>query len=335
MSAKIPTYLQLTHPQADPRLASLLPSDIARRCHALPIAADGKRITVAMAHPDDPAARQAVVDSLGPETCVVQANPQEMERMLNELWPSNAEPALHFMSWSPTEAIAAEVEPYAQSFARLLDAQLTSRRGAESGPRERKALAAEVQRQQPDLIIIHSPVTLFPVWLMPRPVENQLIKQIPVSLLVARNPQRPLRKILLVLRDSKFDAAAIEWVVQIASKSSAAITALPLIAPLPPIFAGITLEQRSLIHLLSSTCPLGESLRQVSQYLAEQDIQGTLRLREGSIIEQIQQEVEECDYDLVVIAADTGRSIMRWIMGELVNPLLNLAEVPVLIAKPI
>ena len=335
MSAKIPTYLQVEHPHADPRLASLLPSDIAIRCHALPIAADGKRITVAMAHPDDPAARQAVVDSLGPETCVVQANPQEMDRMLNELWPSSAEPALHFMSWSPTEAIAAEVEPYAQSFSQLMDAHLISRRGAETSQSARKDLSAEVQHQQPDLVIFHSPVTIFPVWLLPRPVENQLIKQIPVSLLVARNPQWPLRKILLVLRDSKFDAAAIAWVVQVALKSGASVTTLPLLAPLPPIFDGITLDQRSLVYLLGSTCPLGESLRRVSQYLAEQDIQGTLRLREGSIIEQIRQEVEECDYDLVVIAADTGRSIMRWIMGELVNPLLSLAEVPVLIAKPI
>ena len=178
-------------------------------------------------------------------------------------------------------------------------------------------------------------MTIFPVWLLPRPVENQLIKQIPVSLLVARNQQWPLRKILLVLRDSKFDAAAIAWVVQVALKSGASVTTLPLLAPLPPIFDGITLDQRSLVHLLGSTCPLGESLRRVSQYLAEQDIQGTLRLREGSIIEQIRQEVEECDYDLVVIAAGTGCSIMRWIMGELVNPLLSLAEVPVLIAKPI
>jgi hypothetical protein len=42
------------------------------------------------------------------------------------------------------------------------------------------------------------------------------------------------------------------WAVQIASKSSAAVNALPILAPVPPLFAGITLEQRSLIHLLSS-----------------------------------------------------------------------------------
>jgi nucleotide-binding universal stress UspA family protein len=170
---------------------------------------------------------------------------------------------------------------------------------------------------------------------MPNLTENQLIKQMPVSLLVARNPHCLLKKILLVLRDSKFDATAITWVVRIASKSGATVTVLPILAPAPPVFIGTTFEQLSLFHLLSSTCPLGGTLRQVSQYLAEQNIQGYLRLREGTIIDQIQQEIDKGDYDFVVIAADAERSIVRWMMGELVNPLLSLTEVPILIAKPI
>ena len=125
MSIKTPA-LQVEQPHPDPRLASLLPSDIALRCRALPIAADGKRITVAMAHPDDLAARQAVVDSLGPDTCVVQANPQEMERMLKELWPSGINPTLHLMCWSSNEAVTDDLESYARSLTRLLDARFTS-----------------------------------------------------------------------------------------------------------------------------------------------------------------------------------------------------------------
>jgi len=334
MSTKI-LALQIEDAHLDQRLVSLLPSDIARRCHALPIAADGKRITVAMADPGDLAARQAVVDSLGPETYVVQANPKEMERMLNELWPSSAEPALHFLSWSSSETIASEVEPYAKLFAQLMDARLTHIKNVDTDQRPREFLSAEVERQQPDLVVFHNPVTLLPIWWMPNWIENQLIKQIPVSLLVTRNPSWPLRKILLVLRDSKSDKSAVKWILGIASKCDVAVTVLPLIAPAPPVFAGMNIYHRSLINLLVSTCPLGDTLRQISQTFAERNIQGTLRLREGTIIDQIRQEVEECDYDLAVVAADTQRSIIRWMMGELVNPLLNLVEVPILIAKPI
>lgn len=333
MSSK-PLALELESLHPDPWLASLLPSNIARGCHAVPIAADGKRITVAMEHPDDLAARQTVVDSLGPETYVVQANPKEMERMLNELWPSSAGPTQHFFCWSPNDEGAKDVEPYAQSFAQLLDAQLTSLRSSETDQRPCEFLSVEVQRQQPDLVIFHNPVRIFPIWWMPHLAENQLIKQIPVSLLVVRNPRWPLRKILLILRDSKFDAVAINWVVQIASKSGAAVIVLPVIAPVPPVFAGIDIQHHSLINLLGSTCPLGETLRRVSQNFAKQNIPGTLRLREGTIVDQIRQEIEECDYDFAVIAADAQSSIVRWMLGELVNPLLNLAAVPTLMVKP-
>jgi hypothetical protein len=328
------TILRLEHAHPDPRVASLLPSDIAQRCHAVPIAADGQRITVAMEHPEDPVSRQTVVDSLGPETCVVQASPEEMARMLNELWPTNTESKLHFISWEPAEESVTALVPYTRTFAGLMDARLTCITCSEADRRPRDYLSAEIRRQQPDLLIIPSLVSPAPPWWLQNLKENQFIKQIPLSLLIAQNPRLPLRKILLVLRDSKYDNAAVNWVLQIASKSKAAVTILPLIAPAPPVYAGINLQQRSLIHLLGSTCPLGETLRQVSKCLVEQNVKGTLRLQEGTIVEQIQQEVEEGEYDLAVIAADARCSIVCWMMGELINPLLNIAKIPTLLAKP-
>lgn len=328
------SILHVNHPHPDLRLASLLPSEIARRCHALPIATDGEHITVAMAHPDDLGARQAVIDSLGPDTYVVQADTEQLERMLNELWPANSRTDQHFIYWHSSKTNAARFKSYAHDFAQLMEARLTSinRTGGDKRPVE--YVLSEARRQQPDLLIFPCPLKILPAWLMPNWTKNQLIKQIPASLLVLRNPRWPLRHILLVLRDSKFDPAAVTWTVQVASKSRAAVTVLPLVVPVPPIYAGINFEHRSLINLLGSTCPLGETLRRVSQSLAEKDIHGTLCLRDGTIVEQIQQEVEEHDYDLAIIAADAQPSIVRWMMGELVNPLLNLANIPTLLAKP-
>jgi nucleotide-binding universal stress UspA family protein len=325
--------LSISHLKPNPRVVHLLPSELAHRYHALPVATDGEHITVAMAHPDDLAARQAVFDSLGPETYVVQADTQELELMLNELWPIVTNSGQHFMSWKSHNANSVDLESYAQAFAQLMDAQLTSIDHAEVNKNPLEFLLSKIQHQHPDLLIFHSPLPILPLWLMPHWLENQLIKQTPVSLLVTRNPHWPLQNILLVLRDSKFDAAAITWTVQIASKSGAAVTILPLVVPAPPVYAGINFKQRSLINLLGSTCPLGETLRLVSQNLAERDIRGTLRLRDGNIVEQIRQEVEEHDYDFAVIAADAQHSIVRWMMGELVNPLLNIAKIPTLLAK--
>jgi len=313
----------------------LLPPDIARRYQAIPIATDGERITVAMADPNNPTARKAVVDSLGPETCLVQAKPQEIEGLLNESRLPSISSKLHFMCWSPTESISTKVESFAQAFAQILEARLTSRTNSDIGQRPQDVLATDIQSLQPDLVIFQSPATLFSIWKMPTQVEDQPVKRIPESLLLVRKPHRLIKNILLVLRDFNFDAFAIQWAIRIASKSGAAITLLPAITPTLPIVDGITLEQRSKIHFPRSACSLGEILRQVSQYLARQKIQGVLHLREGTLIDQIRQEIKECEHDFIVIAADVECSTVPWLMSEQFNQLLSLSEIPILIAKPV
>lgn len=242
---------------------------------------------------------------------------------------------LHFMSWCPKSAHVSEVETYARSFAQLLSARLSFRRNEECNHQMRNYLAVEVQHQQSDLILFHNPVKLLPIWLKPHQTEKQLLKWMPTSLLILRGLRWPLRKILLVLRDSEFDHAAIAWMGRIASKSSAAVTVLPILAPLPHLFDRISFEQRWLIHLLNNECPLSERLRRVFQCFEDQKIQGSLRFRHGTIAEQMSKEIGNGSYDLIITAADTTQSIMHRMMGELVNPLLSLSDVPVLIAKPI
>ena len=335
MSAKLSSYLQLASLHFDPWVASLLPFNIARKYHAVPIAADGKRITVAMANPDDPTARKAVFDSLGPETCVVQAKPLEIESVLNEFWLPSISSKQHFMSWSPTKLIATKVEPYAHAFAQLLGARLTSRTNVDIGQCPSDALVTDIQCIQPDLIILHRPVTLFPIWKTSNSIKTQRGKKIPVSLLFVCKPHYLLRNILLVLHDLRFDTLAIQWAAQIASKSGAAITVLPILIPILPVHIVNKLEQRSPIDLSSYTCFLGETLRQVAQHLARQNIQGVLRLRQGTLINQIQQEIRECEHDFIVIAADIERSTVHWLMCEQINQLQSLSEMPILIAKSV
>ncbi len=56
---KTRSYLTIDVIDSSPRLASKLPSHLARQYHAIPIASDKKRVTVAMANPEDPVAKQA------------------------------------------------------------------------------------------------------------------------------------------------------------------------------------------------------------------------------------------------------------------------------------
>lgn len=58
-------YLARDQQATEPDLAQRLPPHVAMRYHALPLAEDNGRITVAMADPDDADAREAIVAARG------------------------------------------------------------------------------------------------------------------------------------------------------------------------------------------------------------------------------------------------------------------------------
>ena len=60
-----------------------------------------------------------------------------------------------------------------------------------------------------------------------------------------------------------------------------------------------------------------------------------LRFHQGSPEQQIQSELEEENYDLIVIAADPADWWLRRVLGEVVNPLLRCRKRSVLVAKPV
>jgi len=89
-------YLELNRLEPNLQLARLLPPDLALRYHALPVAKDGERITVAMADPNDVKAREAVLTTLGKSTCIVQADVNAIDGLLEDLWHENINHTLNF-----------------------------------------------------------------------------------------------------------------------------------------------------------------------------------------------------------------------------------------------
>ena len=73
-----------------PRLVRRLPPALAFRFHALPLFESNGYITVAMADPDDAAARAAVAAALGTRLHVVEADPMVIEGLLSEVWPKES-----------------------------------------------------------------------------------------------------------------------------------------------------------------------------------------------------------------------------------------------------
>ena len=325
-------YLHLDCIKIDHDLKRLLPQEVAYRYCALPVAQDGNRITVAMAYPDDRNASAAVISAIGGPICLVQADPQEIEKRLAELWPQNPESRLRLLLWSSTTATAVSLDSYAQSLTKLLDADLIQINIPWRGVKSINELSCVAEQIRPDLIIfqLHNPAHLKRM-LLDSIIQKQ-IDRLPASVIIPQNPRWPLAKILLTIPDcDSEEESAIRWAVQLARSGQTAVTVLPLLPSVPGWYGSFI--QHSLQALLEAEDPMGLKMRSISKRFSEDEINGTFKLREGEPLNQLRYELLTSDPDLVIIPSSPHNTLRRWMTGDLVNPLLAWADRPILISK--
>ena len=161
---------------------------------------------------------------------------------------------------------------------------------------------------------------------------KRLAENTRATVLLAQKPRWPIRNILLVMRVEASEEPAVEWSGRLTFLSGAHLTILPLV-PSPPLFYGsISGLQVGIESLLTPNTPAGEQLRYFLKLLNKWEVNGTLRVRHGEPLWQICWEVQEGDYDLVIIGTEQNSRLRRWLFGELVGPLVNRIGRPLLIA---
>jgi nucleotide-binding universal stress UspA family protein len=145
-----------------------------------------------------------------------------------------------------------------------------------------------------------------------------------------RSPHWPLRKILLVLRGNERDLQAASWAITLAHRSGAAATLLLVFPDAPALYTrnpDVQLDLSVLIHLQSG---VGELLRRILDQFGQKRIPCQLHMHKAVPNEQIRREVQEAQYDLVVISREGHGRLWCWYFGELVRPLLSWIDRPVL-----
>ncbi len=314
------------------RLARRLPPGLAFRYHALPVAKDNGDITVAMADPDNRTAREAIATALGTEPYVVQGDSTAIDKLLAEVWPQETKDTLRLLVYHQASPIAGEVQSYAQYLSDLLGGQLNY---LQTETKKEASLDDLVQAScDHALVIFGEPDQSLIRRLLSGPMGCQAAERVPTSVLIARRPRWPLRKILFVTRGQGLDDMAVDWMVRLAQPSRAAVTVLAVVPAMSAMCQRATTHMpHGVADWLTTDTPLGRQLRRIARRLVNWEIEGKLRFRQGTPDWQIESEVAEENYDLIVIATDPDDWWLRRLLGELVSPLLHWIDRPVLIAK--
>jgi nucleotide-binding universal stress UspA family protein len=323
-------YLTIKEIESSPRLARMLPSQVARRNQAIPIAADLHSTTVAMAYPDDPSAREAIRSALSCQVTFVRAEAHILETLIERYYPDASSDPLQVLVWYWKDFSRQEDEVFIQSFVKALNGHLVRIEPEESSPRSLARLETEILRLGAGLLIypgIPSPGLSHPAGI---PNEKKLLQRLSLSILSLKSPRWPIRQILLVLQDGQIDDWAIEWGVRLAVANQACLTILPVIPPAPPVYAGM---HGGFPGLLDSTCQLGKRLREIAHRLDSWEVSGIFKLRDEPAEWQIRSEVEEGDFDLIISGAQFHHPVERLLNQDLISPLLGWTTIPVLLAQ--
>jgi len=316
-------HLSLDNLVVNPRLARCLPSNLAYRYHALPVAEDSDRITIVMADPDDTVACEEIVSVLGRACCVVKGDPATIERVLAKVWPEETRRSLRLLVCIHVNSFADELWGYAQAIGTLLHAQISYLpKNKNTGP-ILDALAEQIPSAGYDLVLLGEADRSLEEQLLLSSKRHRTTTQTPTSLLIAQQPRWPLRKILLIIQGKESDDVAVDWTVRLARPSEAAVTILTMVLPGPAMYPGTAHMQQGVAALLAGNSVLGLQMHQAAQRLADWEIDSTLRLCQGSPDWLVHREVAKGDYDLIVVAA---RNRCRWLQ--------RADHRPVLVARP-
>lgn len=363
-------FLNLNHLIPDREVVHWLPLDVARRCRALAIAQDDGVVTVAMAEPDDYAAREAVAAALAeqaasratrsPEVYLVQGDGALIDAWLTDLAGEARSPE-HAASappqvWlrEPLHGDKAAIVGYAAQIAALLgaplnryDPLLAASNDSENGARDRRqevvpALRAASPAPEGRLVIL--PCVDFN---FPGPLQLSGDGSGPAVLYACR-PRWPLRRLLLIVRGDPVDDAALLWAARLVKPTAlaggVAATALMVaphtpgqhtalrVLPAPAGAGGAHFPAHDDISsLLSANSAIGHKMQHVVQRLTALQLDAVLHLRQGAPEAMIREELAAAPYDLAIAGVAVRSAEAQWRLRPLLHKLLPDLDCPLLL----
>jgi nucleotide-binding universal stress UspA family protein len=165
---------------------------------------------------------------------------------------------------------------------------------------------------------------------------SEVIKAIPSPVLLATGPCETLKSFLVCTGGKNYIDAAVQLTGKVAAAVGARVTLLHVMAEPPAIYADLVRLEEDVDQLLASDCELGNNLLAQKKTLEQLGVVVEVRVRHGLVLSQVFAEVGERKHDLIVTgSSQTHGPLGHYIMGDLTRSIVNRANVPVLVARPL
>ncbi len=161
----------------------------------------------------------------------------------------------------------------------------------------------------------------------------KILKAIRPPVLIVAGKVGAIKRILICSGGKPHIDAAVELTANLAKGIGASVVLLHVLPEPPAIYAGLPRMELSPAKLLNSHSELGLNLAREKQSLEKSGIPTEVRLRRGTVLEEILREIHEGDYDLITTGSAPSRNFRTYILGDVSREIMNRVSCPLLVVR--
>jgi nucleotide-binding universal stress UspA family protein len=162
----------------------------------------------------------------------------------------------------------------------------------------------------------------------------RVVQHATCSVLLVKGGRAELKKILVCTAGGEPGLRDVALAGHVAGRTGAAITILHVMSQMPLSENAYLPDLRaSAEDLMARQTREGVHLQAALQLLGLPTIDRAVKVRHGFVIDEILAEVQEGDYDLLVVGAHVARGLSRWLLDNVTARLLEETHLPVLVVR--
>lgn len=164
-------------------------------------------------------------------------------------------------------------------------------------------------------------------------IAKRLVAQTNISVLVVRDPNPQLRRLLIASAGQIESEPTVKVGVKLAKSAGAEVTLLHVTGAWPGMYTGLERIEETMSEFLQSDTPIVRNLKTNMDLLQAQGVEASLELRHGLPADEIIRSVKRTDFDLIVIGGSRHDVLNRFLLNEVALQIVDQAPRPVLIVQ--
>lgn len=171
-----------------------------------------------------------------------------------------------------------------------------------------------------------------PYWMSSK--TYRIIKSIHPPVLVVMEKTTAIKRILICTGGRRYIENAVALAGQIAHGMQASVTLLHVMPEPPAMYARLHRLEVDVSAVLNSKSDLGRNLREQKQALESLGVPTEVKMRQGTVIHEIFEELHAGNYDLIVAGSSLTRGNLRtYALGSVTREIVNRVSCAVLVVR--